>query len=87
MWWGYFVMFNLAKFKVRDQQRLEEFGTGPNLRSVALFSEELFLVQVAKSKSAESLLLSLIASVQKGSAAFGNILGLAKAGNNTIKFK
>ena len=87
MWWGYFVMFNLAKFKVRDQQRLEEFGTGPNLRSVALFSEELFLVQVAKSKSAESLLLSLIASVQKGLASFGNIPGLAKAGNNTIKFK
>ena len=32
--------------KVRDQQRLEEFGTGPNMRAVALFSEELFLLQV-----------------------------------------
>ena len=31
---------------MRDQQRLEEFGTGPNMRAVALFSEELFLVQV-----------------------------------------
>ena len=36
-----------AKTKVRDQQRLEEFGTGPNMRAVALFSEELFLVQVS----------------------------------------
>ena len=36
-----------AKTKVRDQQRLEEFGTGPNIRAVALFSEELFLVQVS----------------------------------------
>ena len=31
---------------MRDQQRLEEFGTGPNMRAVALFSEELFLLQV-----------------------------------------
>ena len=45
------VHLNPPETKVRDQQRLEEFGTGPNLRAVALFSEELFLTQVAGSRS------------------------------------
>ena len=71
-------MFNLAKFKVRDQQRLEEFGTGPNLRSVALFSEELFLVQVAKSKSAESLYFRCLLQFKKARLRLETFLALPK---------
>ena len=64
---------------MRDQQRLEEFGTGPNTRAVALFSEELFLMQVLFSihfflPSQGSF------SVQKSSSSFGNLLGSSKAG-------
>ena len=68
----------LINQKVRDQQRLEEFGTGPNMRAVALFSEELFLVQVFNKFSIA--LLSQFFTVQKSSSSFGNLLGSSKAG-------
>ena len=65
--------------KVRDQQRLEEFGTGPNMRAVALFSEELFLLQVFTTTFLVALLTQFFKG-QKSSSSFGNLLGSSKAG-------
>ena len=69
----------LINQKVRDQQRLEEFGTGPNMRAVALFSEELFLLQVFTTTFLVALLTQFFKG-QKSSSSFGNLLGSSKAG-------
>lgn len=45
--------------QVRDRQRLEEWSTGANIHSMAAFTEELFLLQPARTRKRLAAFLAL----------------------------